>query len=181
MRRRSCASPDSAWKGHQAEGHVRSALPHRHDGRHAPSCCAVSASTSPSATAPTSILAVRARPSSRWGGAGVGKRRVVGVDAVWNVELELNDPSLDLVPACGDMSSKCGREEGEPFVGHRVRHGRRVAHRSRDRVLIRRHGRRHRTCSACKAAAGLALRYFRRGRWFGGFTAHWLQVLVSNM
>ena len=65
MRRRSCASPYLAWKDHEAEGHVRSALPHGHSDRRPPSCCAVSASTSPSAIAPTYIPTVPVRPSNR--------------------------------------------------------------------------------------------------------------------
>ena len=160
MRRRSRVFPDSPWRGHQAKGRVRSALPHGHGGRRAPSCCAVSASTYPSATAPTSTPAVPVRPSSSRRCGRVRKRMVIGVDAIWEVEHELNDPSLDPAPACGDTSSKRDREEGEPSVGHRARHGRRVTHRSRDRELIRRHGRRYRACSARKAAVGLALRYF---------------------
>lgn len=48
----------------------------------------------------------------------MNERTVVGVEAVWAVELEYNDPSLDPVPACDDTSSKRDRDEGEPSVGH---------------------------------------------------------------
>ena len=130
---------------------------------------------------PLHPLYPRGLVAARAAAARMNKRIVFGVDAFWDVELKHNYSSLDLAPACGDMSSKRGREEGELSLGHRARHGRRVSHRSRDRELIRRHGRRYRAWSALKAAAGLALRCFGRGGWFRGFPAHWLQVLVSNM
>ena len=84
------------------------------------------------------------------------KRTVVGMDAVWDIEqyeVELNDPSLDRAPACGDTSSRCGREEGEPFVRHQALQGRRVARRTRDRELIQRQGRGHRACAMPRCAA----------------------------
>ena len=51
----------------------------------------------------------------------MSKRIVVGVDAVWDFELELNDPSLDSAPMCGDTSSEHDREEGEASMGYRAR------------------------------------------------------------
>ena len=85
----------------------------------------------------------------------MSKRLVVGVDTVWDVELKLNDPTLDPAPTCGDTSSKRGREEGEPSVEHRAH--RYVALLADVEVenLIRRHRRQHRACTMRKLVVGL--------------------------
>ncbi len=77
-----------------------------------PAATVSSASASAPVTAATSVPAVAAQPSSSGGDHGNACGRM-GVDAIWDIELDVNSPSPEPTPVRGDAPSRRVREEQE--------------------------------------------------------------------
>ncbi len=79
-----------------------------------PAATVSSASASAPVTAATSVPAVAARPSGSRGDRGSACGRM-GVDAIWDIELDVNSPSPEPAPVPGDAPSRRVCEEQERY------------------------------------------------------------------
>ncbi len=80
-----------------------------------PAATVSSASASALVTAATSVPAVAARPSGSRGDRGSACERM-GVDAIWDIEFDVNSPSPEPTPVRGDAPSRriCEEQESPP-------------------------------------------------------------------
>ena len=81
-----------------------------------PAATVSSASASAPVTAATSVPAVAARPSGSRGDRGSACGRM-GVDVIWDIELDVNSPSPEPAPVRGDAPSRrvCEEQESPPW------------------------------------------------------------------